>query len=167
MNSQIVGKFFFCAVLCSDTFNNSFEQYIHIKPPVFVQSDKTKQNTQNCIDTKQNAWYAMVIPKKSKQKTNLVWISFECIVTYLFSNTIISQYKTKHNYKNTQRKEEQMGELYTCKEIADRYGVQLITVWDWIRKKKLGAIKIGKEYRVRDEDIKAFELSRLTIKKGE
>lgn len=109
----------------------------------------------------------MVIPNKNKQKTNLVWISFECIVTYLFSNTIISQYKTKHNYKNTQRKEEQMGELYTCKEIADRYGVQLITVWDWIRKKKLGAIKIGKEYRVRDEDIKAFEFSRLTIKKGE
>ena len=38
-----------------------------------------------------------------------------------------------------------MGELYTCKDIAERYGVQIITVWEWIRKKKLGAIKIGKE----------------------
>ena len=56
-----------------------------------------------------------------------------------------------------------MGELYTCKDVAARYGVRVITVWDWIRKKKLGAVKIGKEYRVRDEDIRAFELSRMTI----
>lgn len=56
-----------------------------------------------------------------------------------------------------------MSELYTCKDVASRYGVRVITVWDWIRKKKLGAVKIGKEYRVRDEDIRAFELSRMTI----
>lgn len=37
-----------------------------------------------------------------------------------------------------------MGELYTCKDVAERYGVQIITVWEWIRKKKLGAIKIGR-----------------------
>lgn len=55
-----------------------------------------------------------------------------------------------------------MGELYTCKDVAERYGVQIITVWEWIRKKKLGAIKIGKEYRVSAEDIKAFERSRRT-----
>lgn len=29
-----------------------------------------------------------------------------------------------------------MGELYTCKDVAERYGVQIITVWEWIRKKK-------------------------------
>lgn len=58
-----------------------------------------------------------------------------------------------------------MSELYTCKDVAARYGVRVITVWDWIRKKKLGAVKIGKEYRVRDEDIRAFELSRMTIQK--
>lgn len=51
-----------------------------------------------------------------------------------------------------------MGELYTCKDVAERYGVQIITVWEWIRKKKLGAIKIGKEYRVSAEDIKAFDV---------
>lgn len=56
-----------------------------------------------------------------------------------------------------------MGELYTCKDVAERYGVRIITVWEWIRKKKLGAIKIGKEYRVSAEDIKAFERSRRTI----
>ena len=79
----------------------------------------------------------------------------------------MSQRQPETPIHHEERKEEQMDELYTCKEIADRYGVQLITVWDWIRKKKLGAIKIGKEYRVRDEDIKVFERSRLTIKKGE
>ena len=60
-----------------------------------------------------------------------------------------------------------MGELYTCKDVAERYGVQIITVWEWIRKKKLGAIKIGKEYRVSAEDIKAFERSRRTIRSEE
>ena len=56
-----------------------------------------------------------------------------------------------------------MGELYTCKDVAVRYGAQIITVWECFRKKKLGAIKIGKEYRVSAEDIKAFERSRRTI----
>lgn len=52
--------------------------------------------------------------------------------------------------------------MYTCEEIAERYGVQVITVWDWIRKKKLPAIKIGKSYRIREDDVKTFEESRLT-----
>lgn len=55
-----------------------------------------------------------------------------------------------------------MSKMYTCKEIAERYGVQIITVWDWIRKKKLTALKIGKGYRIREEDIKVFEESRMT-----
>lgn len=57
-----------------------------------------------------------------------------------------------------------MSKMYTCEEIAERYGVKVITVWDWIRKKKLPALKLGKEYRVRDEDIKIFEDSRLTTR---
>lgn len=55
-----------------------------------------------------------------------------------------------------------MSKMYTCEDVAERYGVQVITVWDWIRKKKLPAIKIGKGYRVREEDLKVFEESRLT-----
>lgn len=69
----------------------------------------------------------------------------------------------KHNYNLYKERRTFMGELYTCKDVAERYGVQIITVWEWIRKKKLGAIKIGKEYRVSAEDIKAFERSRRTI----
>lgn len=57
-----------------------------------------------------------------------------------------------------------MDNFLTCHEIAERYDVKVITVWDWIRKKKLPAIKIGKEYRVYQSDIKVFEESRKTIK---
>lgn len=56
-----------------------------------------------------------------------------------------------------------MQKLYTCEDIAERYGVKTLTVWAWIRDKKMPAIKVGKSYRVREEDIKAFEESRLTI----
>lgn len=58
-----------------------------------------------------------------------------------------------------------MKKLYTCKEIAERYDVKVITVWDWIRKKKLPAIKIGRDYRITEEDLIAFEQSRRTTPK--
>lgn len=56
-----------------------------------------------------------------------------------------------------------MSKMYTCEDVAVRYGVQIITVWDWIRKKKLPAIKIGKCYRITEEDLKEFEDSRRTV----
>lgn len=53
-----------------------------------------------------------------------------------------------------------MAELYTCVEVAQRYGVEVRTVWDWIRRRKLGAIKLGKEYRISADDLIRFEESR-------
>lgn len=53
-----------------------------------------------------------------------------------------------------------MAELYTCVEVAQRYGVEVRTVWDWIRRRKLGAIKLGKEYRISEDDLIRFEESR-------
>ena len=50
-----------------------------------------------------------------------------------------------------------MDKLYTAQEIADRYGVPLTSVWKWIRTKKLVAIRPGKEYRIREADLIAFE----------
>jgi len=54
--------------------------------------------------------------------------------------------------------------MYSCSDVAERYGVQVITIWDWIRKKKLPAIKIGREYRVSSDDLMEFEEKRRTIK---
>lgn len=56
-----------------------------------------------------------------------------------------------------------MPNYYTCEEIAKMYKVKTLTVWDWIRRKKLGAIKLGKEYRITQADIDAFESARKTV----
>lgn len=50
-----------------------------------------------------------------------------------------------------------MDNVFTCEDVASRYGVKLITVWDWIRKKKLNAMRIGKRYYIKEADIKSFE----------
>lgn len=46
---------------------------------------------------------------------------------------------------------------YTCEDIAERYGVKVSTIWDWIRQKKLPAISIGKIYRIKESDLLEFE----------
>lgn len=56
-----------------------------------------------------------------------------------------------------------MSKMYTCEEVAERYSVKVITVWDWIRKKKLNAIKLGREYRISEYDLIRFEEERRTI----
>lgn len=56
-----------------------------------------------------------------------------------------------------------MAQMFTCEEVAERYKVKVITVWEWIRQKKLSAIKLGREYRISEDDLKAFEDSRRTV----
>ncbi|MFC4355344.1 helix-turn-helix domain-containing protein [Chryseomicrobium palamuruense] len=51
---------------------------------------------------------------------------------------------------------------FSCEEVAERYGVKVITVWSWIREKKLKAIKTGKMYSIRPQDLEEFEESRRT-----
>lgn len=58
-----------------------------------------------------------------------------------------------------------MTKFYSCNEIAKKYSIQVITVWDWIRKKKLPAIKIGREYRISEDDLRTFEDERRTVQK--
>lgn len=60
-----------------------------------------------------------------------------------------------------------MSKLFTCEEVAERYKVEVITVWEWIRKKKLSAIKIGKSYRVSEDDMTKFEEESRTVKETE
>lgn len=59
-----------------------------------------------------------------------------------------------------------MEKLYRCEEIANRYEVQITTVYDWIRKKNLPALKIGKSYMVQESDLKQFEEMRKTVRLG-
>jgi len=42
-----------------------------------------------------------------------------------------------------------MEKYFSCEDIAEKYGVKKITVWSWIREKKLNAIQTGKMYRIR------------------
>lgn len=55
-----------------------------------------------------------------------------------------------------------MEKYLTCEEVAQKYGVKVITVWTWIREKKLRAIKISKLYRITPQDLAEFEESRKT-----
>lgn len=52
-----------------------------------------------------------------------------------------------------------MGEtLYTPQEVADKFGVKVITVWDWLRKGKLRAFRIGgRLYRISENHLEAFK----------
>lgn len=50
-----------------------------------------------------------------------------------------------------------MEKLYNCKEIANRYQVKELTVWNWIRTGKLQAIKPGKNYLVKESELNKFE----------
>lgn len=52
--------------------------------------------------------------------------------------------------------------LHRCDEVAERYGVKVETVWEWIRKGRLPATKIGKVRYVTDEQLAIFEESYIT-----
>jgi excisionase family DNA binding protein len=78
--------------------------------------------------------------------------------------------KTKYNIvnpigsssKGNRREVKKLEKYLTCEQVAERYGVKVMTVWAWIREKKLPAIRIGKGYRVKPEDLEAFEETRRT-----
>jgi len=54
--------------------------------------------------------------------------------------------------------------LWTCEQIAERYSVTVKTVWDWIKAKKLPAIKVaGSLYRIHPEDLDVFESQNKTM----
>lgn len=55
-----------------------------------------------------------------------------------------------------------MEKLYTAQQVADRYSVPIASVWRWIRNGKLVAIRPGKEYRIKEADLMAFEDSSKT-----
>lgn len=76
------------------------------------------------------------------------------------------QYTTKANKNQVQvtKKEDimenQTKEFYSCKEVAERYGVKEATVWKWCREGKIEAFRIGKIYRIRASELKRYEKER-------
>jgi len=51
-----------------------------------------------------------------------------------------------------------LSKFYTCKQVAERYGVRTDTIWQWIRQNKLKAIKIANRIiRIPEEELIAFE----------
>ena len=56
-----------------------------------------------------------------------------------------------------------MEKFFTCEEVAARYSVRTYTVWEWVKRGELPAVRIGNRYRIREKDLAAFERSRQTI----
>lgn len=53
--------------------------------------------------------------------------------------------------------------FYTAQELADKLGVNVMTIYRYIKAKRLKAYKIGKEYRIGNADFDAF-LKRVSNK---
>lgn len=53
--------------------------------------------------------------------------------------------------------------FYTLKEIAEQFKVSDMTVYRWIRSKKIKAYKVGKSYRIKQKDLKIFIESNAVI----
>lgn len=47
--------------------------------------------------------------------------------------------------------------FYTCEEVAEIYMVSKYTVWRWIKSGRISAVKIGRNYRIRKEDVERIE----------
>ena len=47
-------------------------------------------------------------------------------------------------------------QLYSIEEVAKLLKVAYLTVYRWIQKEKLTAYKVGKQYRIKNEDLTSF-----------
>ncbi len=47
-------------------------------------------------------------------------------------------------------------QYYSIKEVATTLKVAYLTVYRWVRSKQLPALKAGKQYRIRREDLDKF-----------
>jgi excisionase family DNA binding protein len=49
-----------------------------------------------------------------------------------------------------------MSEWYSLDDVADRLGLHVRTVRNYVREGRLGAVRIGKQYRVSEADLRAL-----------
>lgn len=60
------------------------------------------------------------------------------------------------------------GTYYTLQEVADRLKVNYRTVYRWVHAGQLPAYKLGKEWRIEEEDLRSFlEARRIGPSKGD
>lgn len=76
--------------------------------------------------------------------------------------------RTKHCLEVSKTQEKpakgQSGAFFTVSEIADMLRVEPLTIYRYIRSKKLIAYKLGKDYRVQEKDFKTFLNNCKTVK---
>lgn len=53
-------------------------------------------------------------------------------------------------------------DFYTAKELAEKLSVNVMTIYRYIKAGKLQAHKIGKEFRIKQDDFDAFLLKNKT-----
>ena len=53
--------------------------------------------------------------------------------------------------------------MYTLQEVADMLRVSRQSVYNWKNEKSLRTVKVGREYRVTEEDLQKFIESRRNI----
>ncbi len=49
-----------------------------------------------------------------------------------------------------------MERIFTTKEVAEYFSLPKTCIWKLIREKKLLAVRIGKHYRIQENDLKNF-----------
>jgi len=47
-------------------------------------------------------------------------------------------------------------DFYTARDLADKLGMNIMTIYRYINAKKLKAYKLGKDYRIEKSDFEAF-----------
>jgi putative molybdopterin biosynthesis protein len=52
-------------------------------------------------------------------------------------------------------------QYYSINEVAKILKVAYLTVYRWVQSKKLLAVKAGKQYRIKNEDLKRFLNTRI------
>jgi excisionase family DNA binding protein len=53
-------------------------------------------------------------------------------------------------------KNERQGKVYTPEQLAEQWGMSRHTVLTYLRTGKLKGVKIGRSWRIREHDLKAF-----------
>ncbi len=72
------------------------------------------------------------------------------------SNPNIKRSKTDYGAITINALKRATGNFYTAEELAEKLKLNIITIYRYIRAKKIKAYKFGKEYRIDEESFNEF-----------